>query len=104
MPDEKENEEVKIETKGKIKVNDDFEFEEKNPILAAVLSIIPGFGQIYNGEKGKGAVILLIFIFIGFCLAYSVYPIVLNILIWIYSIVDAFITARKINKEKIVYD
>ena len=96
---EEEYSEVTIPTKGKLDTEDDFEFEPRNPILAAVLSIIPGLGQIYNGQKAKGAGILVIFIFVGFTLAYSIYPIVLSFLIWIYSIVDAFITARKINEK-----
>ena len=80
---EEEYSEVTIPTKGKLDTEDDFEFEPRNPILAAVLSIIPGLGQIYNGQKAKGAGILVIFIFVGFTLAYSIYPIVLSFLIWI---------------------
>ena len=33
----------------------------KNPGLAAVLSfLIPGLGQIYNGEVGKGILIIIV--------------------------------------------
>ena len=101
---EEEYSEVTIPTKGKLDTEDDFEFEPRNPILAAVLSIIPGLGQIYNGQKAKGAGILVIFIFVGFTLAYSIYPIVLSFLIWIYSIVDAFITTKKINEKEVNFD
>lgn len=32
---------------------------ERNPIIAGILSfIVPGLGQIYGGEKNKGAIIL----------------------------------------------
>jgi TM2 domain-containing membrane protein YozV len=85
-------------------MGEDFEFEKRNPPLAACLSIIPGLGQVYNGQKGKGAAILVIFIFVGFCLAYSVIPIVVMFLIWIYSIADAFLTAKKINKAEVNYE
>ncbi|WP_094243395.1 hypothetical protein [Tetragenococcus halophilus] len=33
--------------------------QRKSPILAAVLSIIPGLGQVYNGQKIKGVLFLL---------------------------------------------
>lgn len=71
--------------------------ERKSPGLAAVASaIIPGLGQIYNGDIMKGIVLMilygvsvaLIFVFIGFFLA----PIV-----WIYAIYNAYKTAEKIN-------
>lgn len=57
----------------------------RNPTLAAVLStIVPGGGQVYNGQLGKGLIILFTF--------WLIIP-------WIYGIVDAFLTARKINKN-----
>ena len=39
---------------------------KKNPIIAGILSIVvPGLGQIYKGEKNKGALILAAAIIIG---------------------------------------
>ncbi len=72
---------------------------QKSEGLAAVLSfIIPGLGQIYNGEMGKGILFLilsfvfwgLMFVLIGFIL----YPI-----LWLYGIYDAYTTAKKINQR-----
>ena len=69
----------------------------KNSGLAAVLSFFfPGLGQIYNGEIGKGILImfvqfintLLMFVIIGFI----TFPIV-----WIWGMIDAYKTAEKIN-------
>ena len=36
--------------------------ERKDPVVAALLSIIPGMGQMYNGEVAKGLILLFIFI------------------------------------------
>ena len=35
-----------------------FQQSTKDPNMAAMLSIIPGFGQLYNGEQRKGALFL----------------------------------------------
>lgn len=53
---------------------------EKNPVLAAVLSIIPGLGQIYLGEVVRG----IIFLVVALILAFSRigYVIVMIIAIW----------------------
>lgn len=59
----------------------------KSSSLAALLSfIMPGLGQIYNGQIGKG---LLIFI-----TGWLILP-------WIYGIYDAYQTAEKINSGEI---
>lgn len=69
----------------------------KNPGIAAVLSALwVGFGQIYNGQIGKGLLFmilqilncLLLFIVIGFITVPA---------FWIYGIYDAYKTAEKIN-------
>ncbi|MBL7068577.1 MAG: hypothetical protein ISS34_01790 [Candidatus Omnitrophica bacterium] len=60
---------------------------ERSPVLAAILSfIIGGAGQIYNGQIGKGLLILFT--------SWLVLP-------WIYGIFDAYATAKKINAGKI---
>lgn len=79
-------------TKQKVKVM-------KNPGLAAVASFFfSGLGQIYNGEIGKGMLlifvqvinVLLFFVLIGFV----TYPIT-----WAYGIYDAYKTAERLNNE-----
>jgi TM2 domain-containing membrane protein YozV len=69
----------------------------RNPSLAAALSLLPGFGQVYNGMLVRGIILfiatllgLLIFIIPGVC-------------IWIYCIYDAFRTAEKINRGEIAF-
>lgn len=71
--------------------------EKKSSGLAAIASfLIPGLGQIYNGQIGKGIMFmiigiifaLLMFVLIGF---------ILLPLFWIYNIYDAYKTAEKIN-------
>ena len=73
----------------------------KNPGLAAVLSFfIPGLGQIYNGQIGKGILVIILSIvfsamvifLIGFILAPA---------IWIWAMYDAYSTAKKINEGTI---
>lgn len=69
----------------------------KNAGLAAVLSfLIPGLGQIYNGQITKGLLIVVVQainvaltnVLIGFIF----YPIVL-----VYAVFDAYRTAQRIN-------
>lgn len=79
--------------------------KKKNPGIAAVLSFfITGLGQIYNGQIGKG--ILLIFIqvinlfFLTFILMVMFIPPIGFItfpVVWIWGMYDAYKTAEKIN-------
>jgi len=68
--------------------------------VAAVLSFFwCGLGQIYNGEIGKGLLflivqvlnVLLMFVLIGF---------VTGPICWIWSMVDAYNTAERINRRR----
>lgn len=81
----------------------------KNPVISAILSfVIPGLGQIYNGQivKGVGFVFIAVFllfailIFVGYVYPiswiYVIYPI-----FWIYAIYDAYTTAKKIDARAI---
>ncbi len=59
----------------------------KNPVLATVLSIIPGVGQFYNGDNKKGAVMLGLAIVLGIVsAAFPVLP--FAVLVW--SMIDAY--------------
>jgi TM2 domain-containing membrane protein YozV len=69
----------------------------KNPGVAAVLSFFfAGLGQIYNGQIGKGILLIVLQAVNAFLMTIIVgfitYPIV-----WIYGMVDAYKTASKIN-------
>ncbi|MCK4319768.1 hypothetical protein KAW38_04315 [Candidatus Micrarchaeota archaeon] len=85
--------------------------EEKSPILAAILSfLITGVGQIYNGQITKGIILLLahlgmwvvVFVLSYFLIGCCMVPI--PILIWVYSIYDAYKTAERINAGEKVKD
>jgi len=70
----------------------------KSSGLAAVLSIIPGLGQIYNGQIGKG-LFFLIGTIIGFFIFF--FP---GFLIWGYGIYDSYKTAVKMNHGDIPFN
>jgi len=71
----------------------------KKPGVAAVLSFFfMGLGQIYNGQIGKGIIfiilygisIALMFVFVGF---------ITTPILWIWGMVDANKSAKKINQK-----
>ncbi len=71
----------------------------KNSGLAAVLSFFfAGLGQIYNGQIGKGVLViivqginlLLMFVLVGF-ITYTI--------VWIWGMIDAYKTAEKMNRS-----
>ena len=78
----------------------------KNPLLAATLSIVTGFGQIYNGQSGKGVALLMIqavsvFLMSAYIGSVTIGDVTIGYLttpiIWIYGVVDAYKTARRFN-------
>ncbi|HUU76509.1 MAG TPA: hypothetical protein VMW63_10570 [Methanoregulaceae archaeon] len=76
----------------------------RNPGISAILSaLVPGLGQIYNGQTGKGLVFLLLavilFLSIGFLVGIVLYP-----LFWMYAIYDAYESAKKINTGELLPD
>ncbi|MCK5233334.1 MAG: zinc ribbon domain-containing protein [Candidatus Aenigmarchaeota archaeon] len=74
--------------------------EVKSSGLAAVLSfIIPGLGQIYNGQIGKGLLFLVLGGLFGL-LSFILIGIPLLFALWAYAIYDAYTTAEKINLSK----
>jgi len=80
----------------------------KNPIVAGLLSlVIPGLGQIYNGQKIKGSFIIIFTISFGVAVNNLnmnlkksdediIYWVVM-IPIWIYAIINAYQQAKKIK-------
>lgn len=74
--------------------------EMKSSGIAVILSFfIPGLGQIYNGQIGKG----ILFIIIGFILALSMIVLigfVLYPIFWIYNMYDAYKSAEGMNLEQ----
>jgi TM2 domain-containing membrane protein YozV len=64
--------------------------KRKEPGVALLLSfLLPGLGQIYNGDVGKGIAFMLgffVLIWIGIGIAF-----------WIWSMIDAYQSATNIN-------
>jgi TM2 domain-containing membrane protein YozV len=76
--------------------------EIKSSGIAAVLSLIlPGLGQIYNGQIGKGLIFMIIITPILALTVLVIIGFVLLPLFWILNIYDAYRTAKKINAGEI---
>ena len=70
---------------------------EKSPILAAILSfLIVGVGQIYLGLTKKG-IILFFAAMVSGILTLLLIGWILWLIVWLYSIYDAYNSANKIN-------
>jgi TM2 domain-containing membrane protein YozV len=77
-----------------------FEFQknEKNPAVAAILSFfLMGLGQAYNGQIAK-AVVFLILYAISIFLTFFIIGFVTTPILWIWSMVDAYSSSKKINQ------
>jgi len=72
--------------------------KEKSPLIAVLCSFfIPGLGQFYNGDLGKGIAFFL-GIYIG--LLFFVIP---GVIVWIFGMYDAYNTSKKMNSGEIPY-
>ena len=72
----------------------------KSPSLALILSLlIPGVGQMYNGEVGKGFFLLLIYLFSYVCIAIGI-GVVMVPAVWIWGMIDAYKVAQQINAHQ----
>ena len=70
----------------------------RSPGIAGVLSFLCcGLGQLYNGETLKGAGL-----FVGAIIASVIFNI-LGFIVVLYSIYDAFTTAKKINEGQVAF-
>ncbi len=76
----------------------------KEPIISVILSLLfPGLGQLYNGQSTKGLY------FIGLAIVSIVLSLILigaliYLLIWLWSIIDAYNSAEKFNRGEFVED
>jgi TM2 domain-containing membrane protein YozV len=81
----------------------------KNPLVAAALAIVPGCGHFYLGENKKGVAFLIgigAFEFFGFDLDLSFIGAIIGVplelgggSLWLFSIMDAYRTARRLEAE-----
>ena len=81
----------------------------KSPWVAAALAVIPGMGHLYLGQNLKGAGFFAGLVgmqFLGFDLDLSVIGAAIGVplelgggTLWVYSIVDAYRTAKRMERE-----
>jgi len=71
---------------------------EKSPVLAALLSIITGLGQLYNGEKSKGVIFLVVGIILFILMVATTILCIVFIPFWLYGMYDAYIRAEEYNR------
>lgn len=76
--------------------------QQKSSGIAAVLSFFwPGLGQIYNGQIGKGILLILLQI-VNLVLMFVLIGFITGLLVWVYSMYDAYNTAERINRGEII--
>ena len=72
--------------------------EPKNRKIAGLCSsVLPGLGQVYNGEVVKGYVLFLL------TLAGLVIFIIPGLVVWLYAMYDAYAVAGKMNAGTVEY-
>lgn len=72
--------------------------EAKNPLFAAGLAILfPGLGQVYNGQTGKGILVLL-GVLVGLLIM-----LIPGVAVWLVGIYDAYATAQRMNAGTISF-
>ena len=72
---------------------------QKNPGVATVLSFFfMGLGQIYNGQIGKGIMFIILYA-ISIALMFVIVGFITTPILWIWGLVDANKSAKKINEE-----
>ncbi len=76
--------------------------KRKDPGVAALISFfIPGGGQLYNGQAGKGLAFIFVTI-VNFFLLFVGIGFLTGIATWIWSMIDAHQVADRINRGEIV--
>jgi TM2 domain-containing membrane protein YozV len=71
----------------------------RNPILAAVLSlIVAGLGQIYNGQVTKGVIFIVVQLINGALTAVLIGWFLLP-LVGLWAMIDAYMTAKHNNER-----
>jgi len=71
----------------------------KSAGVAAVLSFFwCGLGQIYNGQIGKGLLMMLVYFFSVLAI-FIIIGFITTPILWIFGMYDAYSTAERINRE-----
>ena len=88
----------------KVTVNQQAVTTKKNPIVAAILSLIfPGIGQLYIGQNNKGG-LFLVLAAVSIVLMLLLIGFILYVLFWLWAIFDAYTSAEKLNNGEFVED
>jgi TM2 domain-containing membrane protein YozV len=75
----------------------------KDAGVATLLSFfLPGTGQLYNGQVGKGLAFLLVTLFVNLPLMFVGVGFVTGLITWIWGMIDAHSSAERINRGEIV--
>jgi TM2 domain-containing membrane protein YozV len=65
-----------------------------SPLVAVILSFfIPGLGQLYTGQLMKAIVLFVLAVIFG-ALSTMLIGIPLYLIVWVYSMYDAYVTAK----------
>lgn len=71
----------------------------KNPTVATILSFfITGLGQIYNGQIGKGVILIVLYAVSLLCM-FVVIGFITTPILWIWGMIDANGGAKKMNEK-----
>ncbi|UCF07030.1 MAG: hypothetical protein JSV33_03160 [bacterium] len=71
----------------------------KNPSMATILSFLfMGLGQFYNGQVGKGVLFIILYV-VSIALMTIVVGFITTPILWIWGMIDAHKSAKKINME-----
>lgn len=77
--------------------------KRKDAGVATLLSFfLPGAGQLYNGQVGKGLGFLLVSLFVNFPLMFVGIGFLTGLVTWIWGMIDAHSSAERINRGEIV--
>ncbi len=72
---------------------------EKNPMLALLLSIVTGVGQLYNGESTKGMTLLVVGIVLFALSVVTVVLFIVSVPFWVYGMYEAYGRANAYNQS-----
>ena len=76
----------------------------KEPIVSVILSFVfPGLGQFYNGQSTKGIYFIILAV-VSIILTVILIGGLIYLLIWLWSIIDAYNSAEKFNRGEFVED
>jgi len=71
---------------------------KKSEGLAIILSlIITGLGEMYVGQVGKGIMLLIVQVLLWVLTMMFLFPFIIAIAVWIYSMYDAYTLAKYYN-------